>query len=98
VSNLWFNYFWASIKGNGPEALVQTIVYGIIAILFVPPIRRWFKAEYDKVHAKIDLGHKELHAKLDHNARLAQHIIEHTKGIPNEDHLGNSLIKPREKL
>ena len=92
LTTLWFGYTWPSLQGNGPEALVQTIVYGLIALVFVPPIRKWFKREYDKVHAKIEQGHAELHAKLDHNARLSRHIIEHTKGIPNVDHEGNSLI------
>lgn len=54
MSNLWFNYVWASLKGNGPEAIVQTIVYGLIAIIFVPPVRRWFNCHMKAVHEKLD--------------------------------------------
>ena len=87
--HIWTGYFWPSIQGNGPEALVQTIVYGTIAIILVPPIRRWFKAEYERIHAKIDFGHKELHKKLDHNADVLHHIVKHTRGIPD--------LPPKEK-
>ena len=97
LHTLWFGYTWPSLKGNGPEALVQTVVYGLIALIFVPPVRRWFKKEYDKVHAKIDKGHAELHAKLEANAALSRHIIRHSKNIPNEDRDGNLLIKPLEE-
>ena len=54
MSNLWFGYAWPSIKGNGPEAIFQTVLYGAIAIIFVPPIRRWFVEEHKKIHAKLD--------------------------------------------
>ena len=54
MSNLWFGYFWPSLQGNGPEALIQTVVYGAIAVLFVPPVRHWFEREHDKIHAKMD--------------------------------------------
>jgi hypothetical protein len=51
---LWFGYVWPSLKGNGPEAVVQTIVYGGIAYIFVPPFRKWLHGEFTHVHAKID--------------------------------------------
>jgi hypothetical protein len=77
---LWYGYAWPSLKGNGPEALIQTIVYGLIALVFVPPIRKWFKREYDKVHVKVD-----------HAIRQNAHIIAHTKGVPNVSHDGTDL-------
>ena len=46
--SLWFNYFWPSLKGNGPEALVQTVVYGGIAVLLVPVVRRFMRAEAER--------------------------------------------------
>ena len=52
--DLYFNYVWPSLKGNGPEALVQTVVYGILALIFVPPVRRWAEKEAKHLHAKID--------------------------------------------
>ena len=48
----WFDYWWPSIKGNGPEAVVQTVAYAVIAYIFIPPFREWFQ--------------KDLHAKIDH--------------------------------
>ena len=54
MSNLWLGYFWPSLKGNGPEALVQTVVYGAIAAVFVPFVRHFIKREFNKVHAKMD--------------------------------------------
>lgn len=51
---LWFGYFWPSLKGNGPEALCQTVVYGLVAIAVYPPLRRWAKSETDHLHAKLN--------------------------------------------
>jgi hypothetical protein len=51
---LWYGYFWPSLKGNGPEAIVQTIVYAVIAYLFIPPFRRWMHEENVTLHAKLD--------------------------------------------
>jgi hypothetical protein len=50
LNYIWINYFWSSDKGNGPEGLQQTALYGAIALLFVPVVRRWIK----HVHAKLD--------------------------------------------
>lgn len=46
----WFDYFWPSLKGNGPEAIVQTVVYAGVAALFIPAVRRLEK----RIHAKLD--------------------------------------------
>ena len=78
---LWFGYAWSSDKGNGPEALQQTILYGAIALLFVPIVRKAIKRWSEK-----------LHEKLDHNAVLLKHIIKHHPDIPNEDYDGKSLV------
>jgi len=75
VSYLWFNHFWPSILSNGPEALVQTVVYGIIAVVFVPPVRRWFLGHFRSVKAHAAAESQALHAKLDH-------IIKHHPAIP----------------
>jgi hypothetical protein len=80
---LWFNYSWPSDKGNGPEALQQTIAYAIIAAVFIPAVRHFIAREFDKVHKKIDHVHAtmeqnhqqrktaddELHAHLHHLGR-----------------------------
>lgn len=76
--NIWYGYGWPSLKGNGPEALVQTIVYGIIAIILIPPVRRWFKAEYQKVHDRLDHAHE----RQEEITRHLQHIIKHHPDIP----------------
>lgn len=54
INYLWINYFWASDKGNGPEAIQQTIFYAIVALVLVPPARHFIKREFEKVHHKID--------------------------------------------
>lgn len=51
---VWINYFWASLKGNGPEALCQTVAYAAIAYAFYPPFRRWVRKEADHLHGKLD--------------------------------------------
>lgn len=51
---LYFDYVWPSIKGNGPEAVVQTLVYGALAVIFIPPVRHWAERETKKLHAKLD--------------------------------------------
>ena len=59
---LWFGYVWPSLKGNGPEAVVQTIVYAGIAVAIYPPLRKWSKRELERVHSKLD----EAHAHIEH--------------------------------
>lgn len=65
IHTLWFSYFWPSLQGNGPEALIQTVVYGLIAMAVYPPLRKWSKRELEKVHGKLD----EAHEKMDHIIR-----------------------------
>lgn len=77
LHGVWFGYFLPSLLGNGPEALVQTIVYGAIALIFIPPVRRWMARHVDSIKAHITAEHDAVHEKLDH-------IIHHTKAIPNQ--------------
>ena len=65
---IWIDYFWASLKGNGPEALVQTATYAAIVIAVYPPLRKWLTREEREAAA-------ELHRKMDH-------IIFHHPDIP----------------
>lgn len=51
---LWYGYVWPSLKGNGPEAVVQTIVYGAVAYLLIPPVKGYIDDHMRQVHAKID--------------------------------------------
>jgi len=81
---------WPSLKGNGPEAAAQTVVYGAIAIIFVPAVRRFIKRELGKIHAKIDQAHQALQAHHDQDVaeraelkRHLAHIISNTPGIPD---------------
>ena len=66
---VWINYFWASLKGNGPEALVQTVAYAAVAVAVYPPLRKWATKEERAKRA-------ELHSKVDH-------IIKHHPDIPD---------------
>jgi hypothetical protein len=75
IYTLWFGYIWPSLKGNGPEALVQTIVYAGVAVAIYPPLRDWAKREAEKFHATEKADREHLHAKLDH-------IIKHHPDIP----------------
>lgn len=54
LHHLWFGYFWPSLEGNGPEALVQTVVYGIIAYLFIPVVRKFVNSHMTSLHRKLD--------------------------------------------
>lgn len=51
---LWFGYVWPSLKGNGPEAIFQSIVYGMIAFAVYPPLRDWAKRESAHIHGRLD--------------------------------------------
>ena len=62
INYLWINYFWSSLKGNGPEAGFQTVIYAAIAVVFIPAVRKFFKRHFASVHAKLD----EAHRKIDH--------------------------------
>ena len=66
---LWFGYFKPSLYGNGPEALIQTVVYAAVAVAVYPPLRKWATKEERAMRA-------ELHSKVDH-------IIKHHPDIPD---------------
>ncbi len=78
--NLWFNYGWASDKGNGPEALQQTVIYGLIAVVLIPPIRhaleRFAKRHVESIKAHAEAENKAIHDRL-------EHIIKHHPDIPD---------------
>lgn len=71
LHHLWFGYFWPSDEGNGPEALQQTVVYGLLAVIFVPLVRKWFMARMAALHEKLDHAHDKI-----------DHIIRHSPDIP----------------
>ena len=66
---LWFGYTWPSLKGNGPEALAQTVAYAAVAFAVYPPLHRWATKEERAMNA-------ELHRKVDH-------IIKYHPDIPD---------------
>lgn len=80
LHNLWFNYAWSSDKGNGPEALQQTVIYGLIAVVLIPPIRhameRFAKRHVESIKSHVEHENAKVHAKLDH-------VIKHSKDIPD---------------
>jgi len=90
LHNLWYGYFWPSLQGNGPEALVQTVVYGAIAIIFIPPVRRWFTSHFHGLRDHITAEHAKIHDRLDRSHERQDdltahlnHIIKHSKDIPD---------------
>ena len=70
------NTFWPSLNGNGPEALAQTLVYGLIAVALIPPIRRaierFTKRHVDSIKAHVTAEHQLVHDKLDHVIQALQ--------------------------
>jgi len=50
----WFVWIYPSLRGNGPEAVVQTVLYAMIAVAVYPPLRHWGERELKHVHAKLD--------------------------------------------
>lgn len=50
----WFVWIYPSLRGNGPEGLAQSLVYGMIAFAVYPPLRKWAKRETEHLHAKVD--------------------------------------------
>ena len=61
MTNLWFNYFWPSLKGNGPEALVQTVAYAVggflLSYVFIPQVRKFVNGHVKSFHDKLDAQH-----------------------------------------
>jgi hypothetical protein len=80
--NLWYGYLIPSLYGNGPEAIAQTIVYGLIALAIIPPFRHWAERHVESIKQHVTAEHNRLHAKLDHHEELLQHVIKHSPKIP----------------
>jgi hypothetical protein len=81
--HLWFSYFVPSFWGNGPEAIAQTVLYGLIALAVIPPFRHWFERHIKSLHEKLDIAHEkgdEMTKKMDERFRAihekmdAQHL------------------------
>jgi hypothetical protein len=51
---LYYGYLWPSLKGNGPEAIAQTVLYGAIAVLVVPAARAFITRHVGDLHDKLD--------------------------------------------
>jgi hypothetical protein len=96
ISYIWLQYFWGSLKGNGPEAIVQTVVYGLIALVFVPPIRHWAERHVKAIHDKLDHHHEQLlqQAEEHHESQVSlmkEHHAAHLAAIsgkPKRDEKG----------
>lgn len=94
LHHLWFGYFVPSLWGNGPEAIVQTVLYGAAALFLIPPVRRWFMAhvvEHLKQHITTET--QALHVKLDEAHAKIDHVILHSKDIPAFG--SDAVVKPR---
>jgi hypothetical protein len=62
----WFHYLVPSMWGNGPEAAAQTVLYGIIALILIPPFRKFLgKHIVEPLKTHLTAEHKKLHDKLD---------------------------------
>ena len=54
MHTLWFGYFWPSLKGNGPEAIAQSVVYALAGYVLIPPFRKWVNSGFQGLHEKVD--------------------------------------------
>lgn len=75
LHSLWFGYWYPSIKGNGPEDLLATILVAVLSAMLWPRIKAGWKAH---------------HAKLDRNFAALQHIAKHHPDIPPIGHDGHT--------
>jgi len=79
ISYVWINYFWSSDKGNGPEAIQQTVIYAALAVTFIPAVRHFFTNHFESVKRLAEKHHKEKmdQAQQHHEATLAQAANHH---------------------
>lgn len=50
---IWFNYFWASDKSNGPEAIQQIVLTGLAVAALWPVARKILRNEMKRAHQDI---------------------------------------------
>lgn len=53
ISYQWFAYWWPSIRSNGPEAITQVIIGGVVAVALWPMARKFARNEMKRVHSDI---------------------------------------------
>lgn len=78
--SLWFNYFWPSLKGNGPEALVQTVAYAAVGVVLLPVFRKVLREEAERAH-KLAVG--ELNEAEDDLRKVEAVLVRLWRGIRN---------------
>jgi molybdenum cofactor biosynthesis enzyme MoaA len=100
LTYLWLNYFWPSDLGNGPEAIQQSVLYAAIAVVFIPPIRKYFSRHIKSLHDKLDGHHKAqlAQAQKHHEAILQQNEEHHEEAMKqaqthHEAHM--AALKPK---
>ena len=81
--NFWYGYWWPSIKGNGPEDVTSLLIVGTLTAVFVPVVRRWFKAHIEHLHAKLD--HIIVHSK-EHPQRGSGPVLSTVSRNPPRTH------------
>jgi hypothetical protein len=81
LHTLWFGYFKPSLLSNGPEALVQTVVYALIAVAVWPPARR-------AVRRFVTAREQEAERLAAHNKWMATHLARQldAQGIRVDPH------------
>jgi hypothetical protein len=89
LGSLWFNYTWPSVKGNGPEAALQTLLYAAFAVAIIPPIRRAFLKHVHGIENRMVVLHQQ--AKVHHEQAAAHRDEMHEAIRVIHRHLG---IKP----
>ena len=93
LHHLWYGYFVPSLWGNGPEAIFQTVLYGAIALIFVPPLRHFVERHVKSIHEKLDHQHQERIDQADHHHKEAlalarkhhaEHMVALSKPAPGQ--------------
>jgi len=86
LGSLWFGYAWPSVKGNGPEAALQTILYAAFAVAIIPPVRRAFLKHIHSVERRIAVAHEAEQAHHEEAKAHRDEMHESIKAIHR--HLG----------
>src|ERR1035441_3549913 len=76
LHHLWFNSFVPSFWGNGPEALGQTVLYGLIALAVIPPFRHWLERHIKSIHDKLDKHHEAILAQNEEHHESAMALAQ----------------------
>lgn len=65
MSHFWFVYVWASIKGNGPEDVLFTLLGAAFVGIAWPRIKALWAEDAADIKRHVTAEHKVIHARID---------------------------------